>query len=68
MSPNNDTAEGNYAYQRHLADSLLEDLGIHEAVQWCQERGWDGVIQILIRRQNATDRGTGQCSTHRADR
>jgi hypothetical protein len=54
MSPNNHIAEENYAYQRRLADSLLEDLGIYEAVQWCQELGWDGVIQILMRRQNAT--------------
>ena len=53
MSSKNYIAEENYAYQRRLADSLLEDLGVHGAVQWCQELGWDGVIQILMRRQNA---------------
>ena len=53
ISSNDYIAEGNRAYQRRVADSLLEDLGIHEAVQWCQELGWDGVIQILMRRQNA---------------
>ena len=61
MRLNNYIAEGNYAYQRRLADSLLEDVGLHEAVQWCQELGWDGVIEILMRRQNAT--GSNQSST-----
>ena len=54
ISSNNYIAEGNHSYQRRLADSLFEDLGFNEAVQWCQKLGWDGVIQILIRRQNTT--------------
>lgn len=34
----------NHDYQRQFADSLIDSLGVQEAMNFALENGWDGVL------------------------
>ena len=48
-------AGDNTHYQTRLADSLIASLGPSEAVQVCQENGWEGVLQVILARQRSAN-------------
>jgi hypothetical protein len=37
----------NGPYQRRMAALILETMSLTEAVQYCLENGWDGVLWII---------------------
>ena len=47
-----DRALSNRSHQQQLAATLLTDLGLAEALRWCQENGWNGVAQALLGRRD----------------
>ena len=46
----------NTHYQRRLAESLVANMGSHEAIQLCRENGWEGVLRVIVALQRAADR------------
>ena len=48
---------GNLVHQQRLAESLLHSMSYCEAVQWCQEYGWEGVLRILLAKRSVLSRG-----------
>ena len=42
--------EQNKRYQNNMAQSLFACLGCEDAIAFCRESGWDGVIRYLLRR------------------
>ena len=48
-----DRALSNRSYQQQLASTLLTDLGLAEALRWCQEYGWNGVAQVLLSQRDS---------------
>ena len=40
--------EQNRTYQRDMAKSLLECLGCVEALEYCRQFGWEGVIRQVL--------------------
>ena len=37
----------NDTYQRTLAQSLVESLGVAEALDFCRQNQWEGVLRII---------------------
>ena len=44
-------AEVNKSYQRDMAASLAASLGLDEALEFCLEAGWEGVLRVLIKQR-----------------
>ena len=40
--------EQNRTYQRDMAKALLECLGCADALEFCQQYGWEGVIRHVL--------------------
>ncbi|GMQ76755.1 MAG: hypothetical protein BMS9Abin01_2049 [Gammaproteobacteria bacterium] len=49
-------AGDNTLYQRRLAESLIASMEPHEAIDLCQENGWEGVLQVVLTLQRSADR------------
>ena len=49
----------NRSYQQQLAATLRSDLGLSEALNWCQEFGWDGVAQALLSQRDGDQKLPG---------
>ncbi len=52
------TAPGgdNTHYQRRLAKSLMSSMEADEAINVCQENGWEGVLHVILALQRSADR------------
>lgn len=46
------THEDSASQLSHLADDLVEHLGVEEALRMCRENSWDGVIDEIQGRLN----------------
>ncbi len=46
----------NTLYQRRLAESLIASMEPYEAIDLCQENGWEGVLQVVLTLQRSADR------------
>ncbi len=46
------TREDSASQLSHLADDLVEHLGVEEALRMCRENSWDGVIDEIQGRLN----------------
>ncbi len=47
----------NTHYQRRLAESLIASMEPYEAIDLCQENGWQGVLQhVILALQRSADR------------
>ena len=51
------TAPGgdNTHYQQRLAKSLMASMEAHEAINVCQENGWEGVLRFVLALQRSAD-------------
>lgn len=41
----------NEPHQRRFAEMLINAMGIDDAIQWCQQTGWDGTLRAILARQ-----------------
>ena len=48
----------NRSHQQQLATTLLSDLGLAEALKWCQEDGWNGVARVLLSQRDTNNTKT----------
>jgi len=49
-------AGDNTYYQKRLAESLIASMEPYEAIDLCQENGWEGVLQVILALQRSADR------------
>ena len=50
------TSEEDWSYQHRMAESLIQSVGVEEAVMLCAENGWDDILGVVeARRGQACD-------------
>ena len=48
-----DRAAPNHSYQNDLANSLIESLGVDQAIEACRRNLWSGVQEIILHERSA---------------
>lgn len=38
----------NESHQRRLAETLINAMGINDAIQWCERTRWDGTLRAIL--------------------
>ncbi len=51
--PNNEV--DNESHQRRFAEMLINAIGKDDAIQWCQQTGWDGTLRAILARARVYD-------------
>lgn len=42
------TVHGNHAFQRRLAEDLLNSFRCEEAIELCIQNGWQGTLAVIL--------------------
>lgn len=45
----------NESHQRRFAEMLINAMGMDDAIQWCQQTGWDGTLRAILARARVHD-------------